>query len=121
MGTGTADQPQQGDVAGDAGQESEEPVYESNPKHATPWQRGKRGSLCPADADAPALLAASRFDPQRPGKRYATDGRRAYCGQEHLPGRWHGYPVDWREVPSAIRKELVVENNVSKRNLKEYW
>jgi hypothetical protein len=31
------------------------------------------------------------------------------------------YPVDWREVPSAIRKELVAENQVSKRNLKEYW
>jgi Zn-dependent peptidase ImmA (M78 family) len=74
-------------------------VYEPNPKHKEPWQRGARGSRCPKDADGPALLAASEIDPKHPGKRYATDGGQAYCGQQHLPGRWHGYPVKWREVP----------------------
>lgn len=38
-------------------------LYEPNPKHKEPWQRGARGSLCPKDADGPALLAASRVDP----------------------------------------------------------
>ena len=23
--------------------------YESNPKHSDPWQRGRRGSLCPKE------------------------------------------------------------------------
>jgi hypothetical protein len=99
----------------------EVPVYESNPKHREPWQRGARGSLCPKDADGPALLAASQADPKRPGKRYATDGHRAYCGQEHRPGRWHGYPVQWREVPPAIRIGWVTGRQVSKRDIREYW
>jgi hypothetical protein len=96
-------------------------VYEPNPKHTEPWQRGARGSLCPKDADGPALLAASEVDPRHLGKRYATDGHQAYCGQEHLPGRWHGYPVKWREVPPAIWREWVTCNRVSKRALKENW
>src|ERR1700683_2023948 len=73
--------------------------YEPNPKHKEPWQRGARGSLCPLDADAPALLAASELDPEHPGKRYAPDGVRAYCGHEHSPGCWHGFPIEWRAVP----------------------
>ncbi len=96
-------------------------VYEPNPKHKEPWQRGARGSLCPKDADGPALLAKSQADPRHLGKRYATDGHRAYCGQEHRPGQWHGYPVSWREVPPAIRVGLVTEYKVSKRDIREYW
>jgi hypothetical protein len=96
-------------------------LYEPNPKHKEPWQRGARGSLCPKDVDSAALLAASVIDPKRPGKRYATDGNHAYCGQEHRPGRWHGYPVQWKEVPAAIRRDLVASGKVSKRGLKEYW
>jgi hypothetical protein len=68
-----------------------------------------------------AAFAASDIDPRHPGKRYATDGNRAYCGQEHLPGRWHGYPVQWKEVPRAIWRQSLAENRVNKRSLKENW
>jgi hypothetical protein len=108
--------------SGEGSEPSEDtPVYEPNPKHKEPWQRGARGSLCPKDADGPALLAASQVDHKHPGKRYATDGHRAYCGQQHRPGRWHGYPVQWKEVPPAIRTSLVNEHQVSKRDIREYW
>ena len=30
-----------------------------------------------------------------------TEGR-AYRAQEHLPNRWHGYPVGWGEVPPKL-------------------
>jgi hypothetical protein len=108
-------------AAGVTGGEGQPLRYEPNPKHKEPWQRGARGSLCPKEADGPALLAASLVDPEHPGKRYATDGHRAYCGQEHHPGRWHGYPVQWREVPPKVRSGLVAGNQVSKRDMKEYW
>jgi hypothetical protein len=78
--------------AAEAGGEAQPLLYEPNPKHKEPWQRGARGSLCPPDVDATALLATSETDPRHPGKRYATDGRRAYCGHEHALGRWHGFP-----------------------------
>jgi len=110
------------DGSGDADPPPEERlVYEPNPKHKEPWQRGAKGSLCPRDADGPVLLAQSQVDPRQPGKRYATDGHRAYCGQEHRPGRWHGYPVQWKEVPPAVRTGLVTKHHVSKRDIREYW
>jgi hypothetical protein len=121
MNTGAADQTARSGIEGTGKAACEDLIYEPNPKHKEPWQRGARGSLCPRDADGPALLAISLVDPQHPGKRYATDGSRAYCGQEHLTGRWHGYPVQWREVPSAIRSALVNDYRVSKRDLKEHW
>lgn len=95
--------------------------YEPNPKHKEPWQRGARGSLCPRDADGAALLAASEPDPNHPGKRYATDGRRAYCGHEHSPGRWHGFPIEWRKVPAKIRDGWLADRRVTKRGIREFW
>jgi len=95
--------------------------YEPNPKHKQPWQRGARGSLCPSDADGPALLEVSEADPNRPGKRYATDGVRAYCAHEHGPGLWHGFPVEWRRVPPKLRDAWLANGRVSKRSVKEYW
>jgi hypothetical protein len=100
----------------------EKPVrFEPNPKHKEPWQRGARGSLCPPEADGPALLAASEADPEHPGKRYATDGRHAYCGHEHAPGRWHGFPVEWRVVPAKLRNAWLVARRVSKQSVREFW
>jgi len=96
-------------------------LYESNRKHKEPWQRGARGSICPSDADGPALLAASVVDPACPGKRYATDGHRAYCAHEHSPGRWHGFPVQWRDVPPKIRRAWLADNRVGKRDIKDFW
>jgi hypothetical protein len=52
--------------------------------------------------DTTALLAASEVDPTGPRKRFTTDGHRAYCGHEHSPGCWHGFPVEWRHVPATI-------------------
>jgi hypothetical protein len=95
--------------------------YEPSSKHKEPWQRGARGSLCPKDANGPALLAVSEIDPEHQGKRYATDGTRAYCGHEHMPGRWHGFPVEWRAVPAKIRNAWLADGQVSKRAIREHW
>jgi hypothetical protein len=95
--------------------------YEPNPKHKEPWQRGARGSLCPPDVDATALLAASVTDPKQPGKRFATDGRRAYCGHEHSPGCWHGFPVEWRQVPAKVRNDWLAAGLVNRRDVKAFW
>jgi len=56
-----------------------------------------------------------------PGKRYATDGVRAYCGHEHAPGAWHGFPVEWRRVPPSLRDAWLKSRRVSKRHVKERW
>jgi hypothetical protein len=95
--------------------------YEPNAKHKEPWQRGARGSLCPRGVDAEALLEGSEVDPASPGKRYATDGVRAYCAHEHRPGCWHGFPVEWRRVPSSLRNAWLRSGRVDKRSVKENW
>jgi hypothetical protein len=95
--------------------------YEPNAKHKEPWQRGARGSLCPRHADGPSLLASSEADPSNPNKRYATDGTRAYCAHAHAPGRWHGFPVEWRRVPAKLRTDWLARGLVSKRSVQENW
>lgn len=96
-------------------------VYEPNLKHKEPWQRGARGSLCPRGASGPSLLATSEIDIEHPGKRYATDGTRAYCGHEHSPGCWHGFPVEWRVVPAYIRNAWLADGHVSRRAVRDQW
>ncbi len=75
--------------------------YESNAKHSEPWQRGRRGSLCPKEVKplAADLLAQSVL---HGSKRYATHGGKAYCAQQSVADVWHGYPVAWREVPPDV-------------------
>lgn len=96
-------------------------IYEPNDKHKKPWQRGKRGSLCPPDIDletAGEMLDGSVVEGR---KRFASDGTGAYCAQEHLEGRWHGYPVGWEEVPPGVRAELAERLAISSRVIRRYW
>lgn len=78
-------------------------IYQSNPKHSEPWQRGRKGSICDQAVrpHAPTLLNDSEPDGD---KRFAIFEGRAFCAQEHQAGKWHGYPVGWKEVPSRIRR-----------------
>jgi len=94
--------------------------YKSNPKHSEPWQRGRRGSLCPKDVQplAQSLLDASV---QAGAQRYAVHEGKAYCGQEHPPGTWHGYPVGWKVVPQTLRQTWVKEGRVRRSDVKRNW
>jgi hypothetical protein len=91
-------------------------VYEPNPKHKPIPTPGRHGSICPPHADGPALLLVS--DLHR-SKRYATDGSAAYCAQRHDLSRnaWHGYPIDWDEVPPALVHSWIAEDKVDRRTV----
>ena len=88
--------------------------YEPSPKHKPNPSPGRRGSICPRDADASRLLSLSVPHGQ---KRYATDGQQAYCAQCHdyTQGLWHGYPVDWNEVPAKIVNDWIRSDVVRRR------
>ncbi|MGO8677670.1 MAG: hypothetical protein ACLQVX_17570 [Limisphaerales bacterium] len=99
------------------------PVYEGNPKHKAPWQPGRKGSLCPPDINiesARQLLQSSILQDRR---RYAVDKGRAFCAQQHDAGknRWHGYPIGWRDVPPAVRKQFMAAAAVTARDIKRFW
>lgn len=96
-------------------------IYEPNDKHKKPWQRGKRGSLCPPEIDlgaAGAMLDGSVADGR---KRFASDGTRAYCAQEHFDDKWHGYPVGWEEVPPKVRAALTEQHSIAPRLIRRFW
>ena len=94
--------------------------YESNQKHSEPWQRGRRGSLCPKEVRgiAAQLLAGSELVD---AKRYAVFAGRAYCAQESRLGVWHGYPVGWKEVPPRLRLWWRRQGRVRNRDIKQNW
>src|SRR4051812_4103726 len=96
--------------------------YVPNPKHEEPWQRGRRGSLCPREIGrdlAQRLLDGSELLGE---KRYAVREGRAYCAQQDGAGGWHGYPVGWKEVPSKLRTRWEKkEKRVKKRDIDRYW
>jgi hypothetical protein len=92
-------------------------IYEPNPKHKEPWQRGRKGSLCPS---MPLALVRSLLANSMPhgNKRYACYQEQAYCAQEHAQGRWHGYPVAWDEVPPQIKNAWIAQEQVTKSQTK---
>ncbi|GEM_PF-2431484 len=97
------------------------PRYEGSDKHKDPWQPGRKGSLCPREIDEQAA-ARMLMDSEVSGKkRFATDGVRAFCGSEHRAGRWHGWPVGWKEVPPSIRIAWVKADRVKRRDVNRYW
>ena len=94
--------------------------YESNRKHSEPWQRGRRGSLCPKEVRgiAAKLLVGSELVET---KRYAVHDGKAYCAQEGPPSIWHGYPIGWKEVPPKLRGRWRKQRRVSNRDIKKNW
>ncbi len=88
--------------------------YEANPKHKPVATPGRHGSICPTGVDSAQLLADSVLVGK---KRFATDGHDAFCGQCHdaVRDRWHGYPVDWTEVPPEIIRQWVADGRVNRR------
>lgn len=95
--------------------------YEGNPKHKEPWQRGRRGSLCPTEIDpalAQHLLEESEIDGRA---RYSVYQGKAYCARQHQRDHWHGYPVGWKEVPPLIRHKWRSEGRVTRREIKRFW
>lgn len=97
---------------------------EANDKHKHPWQRGRKGSLCPrhlTPADAQRLLEDGETTLGRLEPRWATDGERAYAARQHREGSWHGYPTAWKEVPSMLVQRWIDGERVSRRDVRKYW
>ncbi|GAA0397389.1 hypothetical protein Acor_74890 [Acrocarpospora corrugata] len=90
-------------------------IYEPNPKHKPIPTPGRHGSICPPYADGPGLLQESDLTGC---KRYATDGTEAYCAQEHIEGKWHGYPVGWEEVPPRLVADWIASGKVTRRTVR---
>ena len=95
--------------------------YECNPKHKLPWQRGRKGTLCPRHVDQATAQQLLDGSEAAENNRYAVYEGRAYRAQQHALDAWHGYPVGWVEVPAKLRLKWLAEGRVQKKNVREHW
>ena len=95
--------------------------YEGNPKHKEPWQRGRRGTLCPKNFDQAIAVRLLTDSELVHDKRYAVYEGKAYCAQQHGAGEWHGYPVGWVEVPQTLRNKWLKEGCLRRRDVRRHW
>ena len=95
--------------------------YEGSPKHKEPWQRGRRGSLCPPGIDGKTARELLLNSEPAHGRRYALHEGRAYCARHHGSGLWHGYPVGWVEVPENLRRKWLAAGRLKRRDVKAFW
>ena len=93
--------------------------FEPNPKHTEPWQRGRKGSLCPPKGELSLLTAARllRTSELEKDKRYNCYEGKAYCARKHGEDTWHGYPVSLKDVPPRLTKKWRAEGRVSRRDI----
>jgi hypothetical protein len=99
-------------------------LYVKNPKHRDPWQRGRRGTLCPRlePEVVQGLLDASEPDGEgADAKRYSVLDGSAYCAKRHEDDKFHGWPVPWREVPERLWRKWLAEGKVASRQLSDGW
>ena len=94
--------------------------HDNNPKHKRPWQCGRRGSLCPTELCRTTAQALLLDSVQVGKKRYAVHEGKAYCAQQHRKDLWHGYPVGWDEVPKTLRDQWILQNRLTKREVKKH-
>jgi hypothetical protein len=94
--------------------------YECSDKHKHPWQRGRKGSLCPRTiSKEPQSLLNESINME--GKRYATCDGQCFCAQEHRQDFWHGYPIGWQEVPESQWRRWLKDGKITKGDIQRYW
>ena len=93
-------------------------VYRPSPKHKRRPSRGVKGTFCPRDVDADALLARSYRLEGRARERWATSGGCAFCARPDNAGGWHGYPVRFTEVPIQIIRRWLRDGLITARELR---
>ena len=104
--------------------------YVPKEKHKDPFQRGRKGTLCPPASELPvdkaqALLDGSDPDPRlKQVERWATDGRLAYCGRPYDRKRrlaWYGFPVGWIRVPERLRRKWIKAGAADRATMYCFW
>jgi hypothetical protein len=96
--------------------------YELNRKHKETWQPGRKGTLCPKwSHDLASTLLHDSVPALKGNHRYATINGIAFCGQEHSPGKWHGYPIGWEAVPPKIVNRWRREGKITRKQIRDSW
>jgi hypothetical protein len=96
-------------------------VYEGNPKHRDPWQRGRRGALCPRGISAERAQELLLDSFARAGQRYAVQSGQLFAAKEHRTGLWHAHPVWWSDAPPDVFAHFRNSGLVSSRDLRRLW
>jgi len=97
-------------------------IYEGSPKHKEPWQRGRRGTLCPPWSQCLAQQILDTSIPSQDGRlRFGVYNGWAFVAREHRSGRWHGYPVAGNEVDAVVVNQWIRQNAVGRSEVRRRW
>ena len=100
--------------------------YVDSRKHKRWIPGGANGSTCPQFTHEVDGRSFGRTDPEswhewhltvaqrlltdnvlNGHRRYAAERGIAFCAQETNDGTWNGYPVPWKQVPTAVGQKLI--------------
>lgn len=114
-------------------------AYRGSLKHKKRPSQGAKGTLCPewthstldcgfgnepfehnwSLTEAHKLLANSTPHPDDEDRRYATMKGIAFEAKPTNDGTWHGYPVPWEGVPSAVIDQWLEKKSVTNRQIRD--
>ena len=97
-------------------------IYAGSPKHKEPWQRGRRGTLCPSWSRSKAQEIFDASIPSNDGNaRFGVYDGWAFAAREDGTGVWHGYPVAWNEVDTVIVNDWIRQKTVKRSQVNRRW
>jgi len=83
------------------------------------------GSLCPEDLETEDAQALLDTGVNVGGSIFNVDGQFAYRAFQHVPGRWHGFPIPWSCLPNAARLALIksgrLDDATLRKALRKLW
>ncbi len=117
------------------------PTYKGSSKHKRRPGDEVKGTLCPqwshqtavsglgTDMDkhdwinsaASMLFAGSLAHPDGLERRYATRNGIAFEAKPSGDQTWHGYPIPWQSVPSAIVRGWKKTGAVRTKQIRDFW
>lgn len=114
--------------------------YRGSMKHKNRPAEGAKGTLCPEwthlaekkrlendpfghdwlKTEAHQLFSTSEPHPEGEERRYATKNGIAFEAKPTNDETWHGYPVPWKSVPTAIMNAWIDNGQVTRKQIKTY-
>lgn len=70
---------------------------------------------------AAAMFAYSTLHPGGQERRYATKHGIAFEAKPSNDGSWHGYPIPWQSVPTAILSGWKKAGLVKAKHIRAFW
>ena len=77
------------------------------------------GSLCPPHITTEQAQNLLETGVTVGRQVYNVDGEWAFCAQNHVADRWHGYPIPWSRLPSEAVEALLERGQLDRKTYRK--